>query len=121
MKKAAIIIVLTLLSAAVFAQNRYTISGYFKDAFSGETLIGATLTVKGISRGISSNHYGFYSITLTEGNYTLIASFVGYQSQVFNISLVADSLLNISLVSGASLSEEVIITARKRDNNLKSA
>jgi hypothetical protein len=121
MKKAAIILVLTLLSAAVFAQNKYTISGYFKDAFSGETLIGATLTIKGNSRGISSNQYGFYSITLTEGNYTLITSFVGYQSQVFNISLTKDSLLNISLVSGASLSEEVIVTARKRDNNVKNA
>jgi hypothetical protein len=121
MKKAVLICSLSLLCCTVFAQKKYTISGYFKDAFSGETLIGATLTVKGNSRGISSNQYGFYSITLTEGNYTLIGSFVGYQSRVFNITLFADSLLNISLVSGRSLSEEVIVTARKRDNNVKNA
>ncbi len=121
MKTTAFFILLLICCGHLQAQNKYTLSGYIKDAFSGETLIGATLSVKGNNKGISSNQYGFYSITLTEGDYTLVASFVGYRTQVLNINLAADSMLNISLVSGASLAEEVIVTARKRDNNVKNA
>ena len=103
------------------AQKTHTLSGYFKDASTGETLIGATLSVKGKAKGINSNPYGFYSITLTQGSYTLVGSFVGYQPQQFTIDLFADTLLNISLFSAMALSEEVIVTAKKRENNIRNA
>ena len=112
---------MTFLFNNLQAQKKITLSGYIKDAYSGETLIGATLTEKANRKSISSNQYGFYSITLNEGAYTFLCSFVGYQPQSFSINLAADSLINISLNSGASLSEEVIVTARKRDNNIKNA
>ncbi|MBC7868373.1 MAG: TonB-dependent receptor, partial [Gloeobacteraceae cyanobacterium ES-bin-316] len=121
MKKLLIFFLLMLAGNFLFAQKKFTLSGYIKDASSGETLIGATLSVKGKSKGISSNQYGFYSITLNEGSYTLIGSFVGYFTQQIKVDLTADSLLNISLLPGTSLSEEVIVTARRRDNNVKNA
>jgi hypothetical protein len=121
MKKFSFLITLLLISVVLFAQKKYTLSGYIKDGASGETMIGATLSVKGMTKGISSNQYGFYSITLNEGKYTLVCSFVGYQPQVFKIDLKADSLFNVSLLSGTALNEEVIVTARKRDNNVKNA
>ena len=46
-------------SSSAFAQNKHTISGYIKDTLNGETLIGATITVQGQTKGISSNGYGF--------------------------------------------------------------
>ena len=119
MKKIPFLILLLLVSTVLTAQKKYTLSGYIKDAGSGETLIGASLSVKG--KGINSNQYGFYSITLVEGDYTFICSFVGYKSQQFKIELKADSLVNFSLLSGTALSEEVIVTAKKRDNNIKNA
>ncbi len=122
MKKAALLFFLLICCySQLVAQKKYTLSGYFKDAFSGETIIGATLTIKGSNKGISSNQYGFYSITLNEGEYNLVTSFVGYKTEAITIDLIADTMLNISMVSGASLSEEVIVTARKRDNNVKGA
>lgn len=119
MKKISFLILLLLVSTLLTAQKKYTLSGYIKDAGSGETLIGASLSVKG--KGINSNQYGFYSITLVEGDYSFICSFVGYKSQQFKINLKADSLVNFSLLSGTALSEEVIVTAKKRDNNIKNA
>ena len=119
MKKIPFLILLLLVSTLLTAQKKYTLSGYIKDAGSGETLIGASLSVKG--KGINSNQYGFYSITLVEGDYSFICSFVGYKSQQFKINLKADSLVNFSLLSGTALSEEVIVTAKKRDNNIKNA
>ncbi|MBL4655705.1 MAG: carboxypeptidase-like regulatory domain-containing protein [Bacteroidia bacterium] len=55
--------------------KRYTISGYIKDDESGELMIGATVWVKELKTGSSTNSYGFYSITLPEGNYNLEFSF----------------------------------------------
>ncbi len=101
--------------------GRHTISGYVKDVVTGETMIGATISVKGNSKGINSNQYGFYSITLNEGNYTIVGSYIGYKSATININLRSDTLLNISLYPGTELSAEVIVTSKKRDNNVKNA
>jgi hypothetical protein len=117
-----------LFSTPIFAQNdksinkkKYTINGYIKDQFSGETLIGATLSVKGNSKGVPSNSFGYYSITLNEGNYEITYSFIGYQSEKVIIQLNSDTSLNISLKPTTALSQEVVITASKKDNNVKSA
>ena len=102
-------------------KKRYTISGYIRDKSSGETLIGATLSVKTSSKGISSNQYGFYSITLEAGKYNLLCTSVGYKSQSISIELNMDSVMNIDMENGVALSQEVVVTARKRDNNVKTA
>jgi hypothetical protein len=102
-------------------RRKYTINGYIRDLATGESLIGATVSIKGSSKGISSNRFGFYSMTLPEGDYTLVTSFVGYVSIPVELNLRADTSLNISLFSGVSLSQEVIVTSRRRDNNIKSA
>jgi hypothetical protein len=99
--------------------RRYTISGYVKDAFTGETMIGATIAVKGIAKGITTNQYGFYSITLAQGKYTLVVSYVGYKAQSIVLPLYADTSLTIAVSPGVATSEEVVVTSRKRDNNVK--
>lgn len=108
-------------AGSLHAQQKHTLNGYVLDAATGETLIGATITVKGNSKGISSNNYGFYSITLAEGKYTLLCSYVGYLSQEVSLQLHKDSAINFSLSPGVALSEEVIVSAKKRDNNVKAA
>ena len=116
------------LSTSIFAQNdksiskkKVTINGYIKDQYSGETLIGATLSVKGNTKGVPSNTFGYYSLTLNEGNYEITCSFIGYQSEKIIILLNSDTALNISLKPATALSQEVVITASKKDNNVKSA
>ena len=109
-----------LVSVVAVAQKKYTISGYAKDVQNGETLIGATITVKGNSKGIASNQYGFYSITLLEGDYELVCSYAGYQPTIAEVKLDADQSLNFDLVTRAAL-QEVIITAKKTDGNVKNA
>jgi hypothetical protein len=55
----------------VFGQEKFTISGYIKDASNGETLIGATVFVREIQGGGVTNVYGFYSVTLPKGTYNV--------------------------------------------------
>ena len=123
-----IVLLIALSNNSVFAQGvkqvskiRHTINGYIKDAATGETLIGATISIKGNAKGITTNAYGFYSITLTEGNYDLLISFIGYKSTAINLELQKDTFLNIALQTGINLSQEVVVTAKKRDNNIKVA
>ena len=125
MRYSYLLLILIQVSFGVYAQKdknaRHTISGYIIDAVTGETLIGATLSVKGNSRGINSNQYGFYSLTLEDGIYTIVTSYIGYGSEMITIDMKADTLLNFKIYPGTRLSEEVILTAKKRDNNVKNA
>ncbi|MFZ6023267.1 MAG: TonB-dependent receptor [Bacteroidota bacterium] len=109
------------LITIVSAQEKITLNGYLKDSLTGETLIGANILVTGEGRGVQSNQYGFYSITLNKGNYKLLVSFIGYQPKEINISLQQDEQQNILLLPNAAIINNVTVTGRRRDNNVKTA
>ena len=115
-----ILFVLLLLPAIAFSQKKFTISGYAKDVQNGETLIGATISVKGQTKGVSTNQFGFYSITLTEENYSLVCSYTGYQPKLTDIKLITDRQINFELIPRTAL-DEVVVTSKKRDVNVKNA
>ena len=102
----------------VFSQNKYTISGTVKDFANGEGLIGATVTVKEIRAGASVNEYGFYSITLPEGNYTIVYGYIGYLKIEQKIELKANVQINIELKEEILNTEEVVVTAKKDNDNI---
>lgn len=108
---------LSVVAAPVYGQERYTLSGYIKDATDGEVLIGATVAVPVLSQGTSTNVYGFYSLTLPAGEYQLLYSYVGYQSESVDINLNKNQTLNIELSSGeVELEEVIVIEARPEDH-----
>jgi hypothetical protein len=121
MKKTCLFIILLLACQSMRAQSRYTLSGYIRDSLSQESLIGATVTVVGQGRGVSSNAYGFYSITLPEGEYRFAVSFVGYLPFELTLQLNGNTDRNISLLPKSSLSQEIVIASRRRDANVKNA
>lgn len=104
----------------VSAQDKFTISGYVKEASTGESLLGTNVYVKEGLQGTSTNAYGFYSMTLPKGNYTLVISFVGYIEQQFKIKLDKDVRQNVSLENKPIETKEVTITAEKEDKNIQS-
>jgi CarboxypepD_reg-like domain/TonB dependent receptor/TonB-dependent Receptor Plug Domain len=116
-----LLLILILVPFFVTSQNRFTVSGFIKDSLNGETLIGASIAVQGKTKGISSNQYGFYSITLEEGEYVFISSYIGYQPKILQLKLDGSKQLNVNLLPKISLSQEVIVTSKKRDANVKNA
>lgn len=110
---------LTLIS---IAQSNHTISGYIKDQETGETLIGANIFLeKDPTKGTVSNTYGFYSITVPEGNHPLVISYLGYQTQVIEVSLFENKTLNVDLFSGVQIKEVVVSAAAdEEDENVTS-
>jgi hypothetical protein len=109
------------ISTFAFSQNKFTISGYVKDSISGETIIGASIAIQNRSAGITSNQYGFYSLTLTEGTYTFIASHTGYQTHVAEIVLDHNREFNFQMLPKITTSQEIIISSKRRDANVKNA
>ncbi|MDP1843611.1 MAG: TonB-dependent receptor [Sediminibacterium sp.] len=121
MKNWWLIFCMIMITVTVKAQERFTISGFIKDSLSGETLIGANLGIRTAGKSIMSNGYGFYSITLPKGNIQLVASFIGYQSKQINLELNGNKEMNLLLVPNSSVINNVTVTARRRDNNIKTA
>lgn len=111
---------LLLLTGSVQAQNKYTLSGYIKDASTGEDLIGANVILQNDpSTGTSTNVYGFYSITLPAGEYPVLFSYIGYADQVQQVVLNKDVRLDVSLKQGEEL-QEVVVKAERGDQNISS-
>ena len=101
--------------------KRFTISGNITDSATGEDLIGATVYVEELKTGTSANAYGFYSISLPEGKYSLVFSFVGFQHQVQIIDLVKDIKLNIKLEPATNEIGEVVVSADGKNANVTRA
>ena len=110
-----------LFISSVSAQQKYTFTGYIKDSLTGESLIGANIQIKPINKGVTSNQYGYFSITLPEGSYLGVCTNVGYKTTLFNIELDKDIVKNILINSASSAMQDIVVTGRKRDNNVKTA
>lgn len=122
------VLLFSLLSGTVFSQNitadktgRFSLNGYVRDSLSGETVIGATITVNGQPKGVASNQFGFYSITLDEGNYTITASHISYVAKPFTVQLSSSQSYNFDLVPKSSANTEVVVYSKRRDANVKNA
>ena len=113
------VVVLALATIAVNGQDKFTLNGYIKDSTNGESIIGATVSIDG--KTITSNQYGFYSITLEQGEYDVIVSHVSYLTQAFHARLQNNIQHNIYLQSKSSAMTEVVVYSRRKDVNIKSA
>jgi hypothetical protein len=118
MKKSFILILYLTLTLSVFAQQKFTISGYVTDEL-GEELIGANIIINELKKGTITNTYGFYSITIPKGQYTLEISFLGFATQVLPLNLDEDKKLNVSLIESAESIESVEVRAKGRDVNIR--
>ncbi|PCJ96928.1 MAG: hypothetical protein COA50_06450 [Flavobacteriaceae bacterium] len=100
----------TILPLLAIAQQKYTLSGSIIEASSNETLIGVTIVIPELQTGVTTNEYGFYSITLPEGEYTFIISYLGFHDIHQKITLNKHTKINFKLIEEAEQLDEVIVT-----------
>lgn len=110
---------LLLLPFLSLAQNKVTVSGYIKDASNGEALIGATVYIKELAAGASTNVYGFYSLTVEAGTYEVTYSYIGYATQVKTLALSSNTRIDLELVDEGKQLEEVVVSADKEQEGVK--
>ncbi len=112
---------LVLFSLSLSAQKRVTLSGYVKDANTGEDLIYANVYNEANTLdGVTTNLYGFYSLSLLPGKYTIIASYIGYQDTKFELDLQRDTVFNMELSMGATFDSMIVVTDKRGNTNVES-
>jgi hypothetical protein len=120
--KVFFLFLLIVTSLTLSAQTKYTINGHVKDKKTGEVLIGVVIKIKELPTvGVATNVYGFYSISLPEGNYTITCIYLGYVPLDTAIVLDRNIRLTMELHDKVTALKEVEITAEKLDNNVVSA
>jgi hypothetical protein len=120
----AILFALFILSSLALNAQDFTISGNITDAKNGEDLFGARVIVKELSNtGAEANVYGFYSLTLPKGSYTLVYRYTGYENKEISIDLSKDLTLNteLSVQSDVKELEEVTVTSKRGNDNITSS
>ncbi len=85
--------------------NFYHVSGFVRDALTGEVLIGANVYDTTLYVGAVSNDYGFFSLNLPEGRLQLRSSFVGYRQLTQTLELQRDTFVNVRLSPSIMISE----------------
>jgi hypothetical protein len=109
---------MTLLSLPAFAQKKVTLSGYMRDAQSGESLIAANVYIKELQIGTQTNTYGFYSISVPAGSYTVIFSYVGYALLTETMELKESKTFDAQM-QNQTVMKEVEVKAERKDENVK--
>jgi hypothetical protein len=112
-KKIIAILLLVFSTTLLQAQSKYTVSGTVKQKTSGETLIGVSVVVvEKPNVGVITNEYGFYSLSLPKGNYTLRVTYVGYKQELIPVKLDGNVTISIDLSDQGSM-QEVVVGAKK--------
>jgi len=120
MKRIAVFMGFLLSFGVAISQEKATLNGYVKEASNGETMIGATVYIVETKTGVVTNTYGFYSITIPQGSYTIEYRYIGYQTITKNVELFTDQRIDIELQEEAREIEEIVIRADRIDHNVTS-
>jgi hypothetical protein len=113
-----ILLLFIFISSFSFSQKKYSVSGTLKDGSTGEVMIGALIAVKEMSTaGAMSNGYGFYSISLPQGKYTLIYRYSGYRQIDTVLDINQNIKMNLELSpQGVELKEVNVVSERTNKN-----
>jgi len=118
-----IIVFSVVLSLLAFSKNETpksaTISGFVRDAKNGETLTGAVIYPEEIPTvGIATNSYGYFSLTLPVGKYSLIVRFLGYKTKTIPLDLKENTQMSFDMEEESISLKEITITGEKNNNNV---
>ncbi|MEY8868551.1 MULTISPECIES: TonB-dependent receptor [Gaetbulibacter] len=121
--RAFTLLLVFIISSFAYSQNTGSIVGKITDKdYNNEPLAFANVLIKGTTTGTTSDFDGLYSFNeMDPGKYTLVFSFVGYETQEIEVEVVAGKVTEINVPMGANaaaLDEIVIKTTTKRESEV---
>ena len=117
--KKIFLLVIFLFSLNINSQNNFTLSGYVLDSQTNELVIGASVIIDELNIGTITNSYGFFSITVKEGDYSVKTQNLGYKDDLQIISLNKNIILNIYLAEEVESLDEVIVMENTEDIDIE--
>ncbi|MEL7146370.1 MAG: TonB-dependent receptor, partial [Bacteroidota bacterium] len=94
-----------------------TLKGTITNASNGEVIIGASISVNE-SKGVTSNGYGFYSMSLPHGTYDIIVSHTAFEKKTIQVPLNNNQTLNLQLTEKVDRLPEVVVQGRQTRENI---
>jgi hypothetical protein len=101
------------------AQNKVTLSGYVKDSANGEALGSSSISVEGNTISTQTNMYGFYSLSLSPGSYTILISNFGFKTEKFELEILNNITKNIDLSRTESNLKNAVVKGKKKENQVE--
>ena len=111
--------ILFFFSLLGFSQEKVTLSGVVSDVNNNETLIGVSVYISELNIGTYTNEYGFYSITLPKGNYSIQVSYIGFETFSEKLEINQNVKKNFGLKESKQELKEVVITENAYKTNIK--
>lgn len=101
--------------------DEFRISGYLTDELDGDTLAGATILLKDLDLAYTSDKHGFFYFTIPGGLHLCEIRMIGYETKVLGINLLSSATWNAQLLEEATQLDEVLVSARADDSNVRSS
>ena len=118
--KSLLLLLILFTSEILVAQHTANLKGIVKDAGTKEVLSGVTVFVESLKKGTSTDKHGHYELTLPQGDYEITFSFIGYTSITQNIEVTdKQKTLNIMLKANSKMLDEVVVSSKRKDANVK--
>ena len=115
-----LIIIIAISNSYLFAQQEYvTLSGTISEANSNETLIGVTVAIPSLKKGVITNEYGFYSISIPKGSYELEVSYLRYEQILKRVYITSNQKIDFQLNEESQLLDEVVLTNNIEKTEIK--
>lgn len=111
MKKNLILLFILIVGSA-YSQEKRTISGTITEARTGEKIVGAIIVDTLSKKGVGTNEYGFYSLTIPNENAVLRVSFYGMETQFINLP-IGSNILNVAMAEKTTTTSEVVIVGNQ--------
>ncbi|RZL46024.1 MAG: TonB-dependent receptor, partial [Pedobacter sp.] len=96
-------------------KQKVTLSGTVANQSNNETLIGVTIRIPEAKISIATNSYGFYSVTLPKGNYTVLISYIGFDNVEEKISVFENTKHDFTMKESSKALDGVVI--KSNSNN----
>ncbi|HET6256978.1 MAG TPA: TonB-dependent receptor [Puia sp.] len=97
-------------------QGKATVAGYIKDDKSGEPIVGASVFADSTSIAVTTDQFGYYSLTLSKGRHIIRLSDAGMKDTRRQIILYSDGQLNVEMHEAVTTLKAVIVSAEKTSN-----
>lgn len=112
-------LLLITISFGAYSQEKVTLSGTITMKTNTETVIGASVFIPEAKVSAVSNAYGFYSITLPKGEYTIVISCIGFESIEEHISLTQNTRKNFQMPEKTKTLDEVVVKSNNSASNIR--
>ena len=110
MKKRLLVFWMIFFSLIGFSQEKVTLSGKVIDSNNNETLIGVLVEIPVLKFSTFTNEYGFFSLTVPPGSYTIQARTIGYETKNIQISIQKNSKITIEIAANAKELAAVVVS-----------